>query len=814
MTLEVSGSWTLLGTRGSARRAAVDERGIVFLPLDGLRISWAVGAEDRWYTSDPEPGRRQRLLGASPVVETRMRVPGGDVVHRVFGANPAGQSSPVLVIEIENLTPVPVAVAVDVALIEGRSGTGYVAPGNSAPGNSAPGNPTPGNSGRGRSRAGHTVSPPTEASQTEASHRSIAVEGSVVSIDGRQLIDTMRPPANAAVSGSAAEDAIADHGAKSIQMSEAMETAIAGDAVRYTGKLSCSGQTCSVALAYPLAHTAVWRAVVDLSETGSTALVGDASPSSGGVVTVGTSPDAGVGIPSAALPTAEMVAAGWAKQREAGCGVRLPDARLQAAFEAASCRLLLHANGGEVIGVDGSPVDKISRALVASSLGRLGFLDEATEIVAGVSEQILQYRGSENEGSPRDVDSWGAFLWMAGDVLGRANPESASDPIRASVAMAASMIDASLAALPRKVRRVRSGRSTLRDQSQGVYLMPPGNAPEFAGADGMRFWDDLWSLGGLVSAVRLFDNWDEKRASSKTRATTERLAGSLRAALEQSAVDGLASIGPGLVPDTRIMSMLVGSGVLEVLDPDVSDRIAEMGVRLSGESPGVPYLGPTGWPISELDLRDRLGTDQESAIDVRPTLLLAMHLVFSGDARGHDLLVRLISALPHSLSMPDLLDPGSRTAIGGEGSDPMATALLVLAVRAMLIREQPRVVDLAPVVPASWWGRRWELLETPTSFGSLSHAVRWKGDQPVIMWESKFDSRSRPSSTMPTFSASRLAPTWSSEDASGEIALPPIPAPAEPPRSARGRRISVAIGKVTSGPAATGKAEILDDDGS
>lgn len=99
---------TTIGSLGCPRRATVDSRGLVTPWSDGWSLDWWVGAEDRWYFPGQEEAVRQGLVDACPVVETAMRVPGGDAVHRAY-AVPAPQE--LAVVEIENRTPVPFVVA-------------------------------------------------------------------------------------------------------------------------------------------------------------------------------------------------------------------------------------------------------------------------------------------------------------------------------------------------------------------------------------------------------------------------------------------------------------------------------------------------------------------------------------------------------------------------------------------------------------------------------------------------------------------------------------------------------------------------------
>jgi hypothetical protein len=99
---------TAIGVLGGWRRDDVTTWGAVD-PGDGSpRLDWWVAAEDRWYRPAEEPSVRQRCVGGTPVVETRVRVPGGDLVHRVACVPDHGGLT---VVEVTNESPLPVAVA-------------------------------------------------------------------------------------------------------------------------------------------------------------------------------------------------------------------------------------------------------------------------------------------------------------------------------------------------------------------------------------------------------------------------------------------------------------------------------------------------------------------------------------------------------------------------------------------------------------------------------------------------------------------------------------------------------------------------------
>jgi hypothetical protein len=112
LTNVTSRNWTAVGTVASNHKGIVDPRGLVTPWYDGWSLDWWIGADDRWHVPSREPSVRQRLVDDAPVVETAMRVPGGDAVHRVYAV--AGDDEPLLVVEIANRSSVPFAVALAV----------------------------------------------------------------------------------------------------------------------------------------------------------------------------------------------------------------------------------------------------------------------------------------------------------------------------------------------------------------------------------------------------------------------------------------------------------------------------------------------------------------------------------------------------------------------------------------------------------------------------------------------------------------------------------------------------------------------------
>ncbi|MDQ1425618.1 MAG: hypothetical protein QOD72_3116 [Acidimicrobiaceae bacterium] len=97
---------TVIGIVGNAARARVTAWGAVRF-ADGRHLDWWIAADDRWHVPANGAHVPQRLVEGTPVVETTIRVPSGDVQQRVYGG---GGGDGLVVLELENRSRLPVAI--------------------------------------------------------------------------------------------------------------------------------------------------------------------------------------------------------------------------------------------------------------------------------------------------------------------------------------------------------------------------------------------------------------------------------------------------------------------------------------------------------------------------------------------------------------------------------------------------------------------------------------------------------------------------------------------------------------------------------
>ncbi len=101
-----------IGILGHPWRATVTTTGDVYPWDDAEAVKWYVAADDRWHIPADEVAVRQRSIDGAPVLETRVRIPGGDVIQRVWVATGRLGSS-ALMMEFENDSPMAIAIAID-----------------------------------------------------------------------------------------------------------------------------------------------------------------------------------------------------------------------------------------------------------------------------------------------------------------------------------------------------------------------------------------------------------------------------------------------------------------------------------------------------------------------------------------------------------------------------------------------------------------------------------------------------------------------------------------------------------------------------
>lgn len=211
-------SWTLVGTVASPTVTPIDRAGLVV--GEGWSLDWWVGADDRWHVPTREAATRQQLLDDAPVVETLVRIPGGDAVHRAYGIrSPRSVGDEWVVAEVQNATAIPFAVALVIRPMV-AAGIGAI--------------------------SSITIEPVGGGTGLDEAH--------LVRVDGRPAVVLPRQPARIAVGNHSTGDVL--------------DAVASGRAGRDLVEATCPDGLATMALIFPLTHTSVLRVAVPIGDAG------------------------------------------------------------------------------------------------------------------------------------------------------------------------------------------------------------------------------------------------------------------------------------------------------------------------------------------------------------------------------------------------------------------------------------------------------------------------------------------------------------------------------------------------------------------
>src|SRR5436305_14330522 len=438
-------NWTMVGNVGSPWEGIVDPRGLVTPWFDGWSLDWWVGADDRWHFPSREVNVRQRLLGSAPVVETAMRVPGGDAIERVYAVQDAEE---LVVVEVENASSVPFALALAVR----------------------PYNP-----------------------EGLAVVERIRLVDRTVTVDGRPAL--LFPTEPARVAGSTFHDG------------DSMRIVTEGRAGTTLPDLRCEAGLAQAAFLFPLPHRATLRVALPLVSQRRTRRRRLARRR------VERMPE----LPKS-LPSSASVARAWQAQTRRGLQLELPDPSLADAVEANRRYMLLFHYGADIT-PGPSTYHRFwfrDAAYMLTAMGRYGQHAEVAEVLRSYPDRphLDGYYFSQRQ----EWDSNGAAIWALAEHWRLTRDEE--------------VLRATIQSVSRGVRWIERKRHSKRRRGDAslVGLMPASISAEHLGPFDYYYWDDFWSLRGLLDGAELLTAAGHERAAARSREWAD----GLRADLDRS----------------------------------------------------------------------------------------------------------------------------------------------------------------------------------------------------------------------------------------------------------------------------------------
>lgn len=443
-------------------------------------------------------------------------------------------------------------------------------------------------------------------------------------------------------------------------------------------------------------------------------------------------------------PPADVVARGWRAQTERDARLVLPPGRIADAVEASRRSLLLFHHGDEV-----TPGPYTyhrfwfrDAAYLLLAMDRYGFHAEASEVIRSfpARQRVDGFFFSQRQ----EWDANGAAIFSMAE--------------HARLTGDIDVVDTdSLVHGVRWIERTRARRR--RDEPALRGLMPPGISAEHLGPFDYFYWDDFWSLKGLIDGSELLGAAGEHEAASQVALAAKEFRSDLESSIElvrERLGSDVLPAGPRRRIDAAIIGGLVACSPLGLYahdHPMIAATVEEIRSRFTRGPAFFQAISHTG-----------LGTYL--------TMQLASVELLAGDRRAMDRLRWMVDAATSTFTWPEAIHPQLGGGCMGDGHHGWATADFLNFVRTMLVREAGSELILCSMLPDSWTGQELEVHRMPTHFGPVSFAIRYHGARPALLW----DLEVRNGVVPPTrITAPGLDPAWATQDMRGDALLAAAP---------------------------------------
>ncbi|MBW8890003.1 MAG: hypothetical protein JF616_19785 [Fibrobacteres bacterium] len=390
----------------------------------------------------------------------------------------------------------------------------------------------------------------------------------------------------------------------------------------------------------------------------------------------------------------------WRDLQSEGLRVKLPEARLEEAFQAVKNHLHVFDDGDHF-----SPGTFLYHNHWFRDSAFIALAFENMGLAAKAEPKLLRYpRLQTRDGFFRsqrgEWDSNGEAMWtLVNHVRLGADPR---------------FLEGCYASLMKGARWIERMRSRSRGTPSPHYgLLPAGFSAEHFGPNDHYYWDNLWALAGLESARWAARQLGRAKDSERLAAVIDDYRGDLEASMDWAfKKNGGRALpcSPYRSLDSAAIGNLVGISPLEVIDP------------------AAPWVGGTLEFLLENNLRDGMFFQRIVHTGLNPylTVQLARALMSRGDARWFGLLEALLERATPTWTWPEAIHPRVHGGCMGDGDHGWAAAEFLNLVRDMLVNDRGGIVRLAEAIPARWYkpGMHTEATGAPTRFGTVNFTLR------------------------------------------------------------------------------------------
>ncbi len=401
--------------------------------------------------------------------------------------------------------------------------------------------------------------------------------------------------------------------------------------------------------------------------------------------------------------------AAWRDALAGGMHVRLPDQKLQDAFEANQAYLLLLHDGNTITPGPFTYHQFWFRdaAYMLNALDKLGFHAQARQVIDRFPRYLEKdgyLRATEGE-----WDSNGAAIWaMIENARLSGNFELVAKHYWSLLRMA-SWINSK--------RRQYSELATLNSDDGKARpmtggLLPPGPSAEHLGPSDYYYWDDFWGLAGLRDASYAAEALGQPKDAAKLRANYD----SFRRDIDLSLARAAERLGRPAMPASpyrRLDSGMIGNlAALYPLrlfapdDPRITDTIAALKEKcwLNGA-----YFNAVG----------------HAAFGTYLNLHIAQCLLYERNPEAWKIIDWVTDHASPTFTWAEGLHPITLHGGMGDGVHGWAVADFLLAIRNALLLEEENHLVITPVIPEEWTAENnvIKVQNAATYFGKVDYTI-------------------------------------------------------------------------------------------
>jgi hypothetical protein len=412
------------------------------------------------------------------------------------------------------------------------------------------------------------------------------------------------------------------------------------------------------------------------------------------------------------------ITSGWEEHLEGHCDLKIPDPLYQFLYETALRTLILHSPGDVFPG--------------PFTYKRFWFRDSAFILNAMMCAGLLKNIEKILDRFPARQTSAGYFMSQDGEW--DSNGQAIWIMQRFAMITNTPMKSPWLKSVIKGAKWIQKKRLSSKEQTPHKGLLPTGFSAEHLGPNDYYYWDDFWSVAGLMSASGALLEHDAV-LSEAFKLEAVHLSACIDESLK-SVQDRLHTLAVPASPYRRMDGGAIGSLMASYplqLWPPNDERMKAT----------VDYL------LKKCFLEGAFYHEiSHSGINVYLSLQVAQVLLRSGDSGFHSIIKTVAKLATSTGQWPEAIHPQTKGGCMGDGQHVWAAAEWVLMMRNIFIleEEKTKTIILCAGIQPEWLDSNETMFfgKTPTIFGTIAVTItpgtnirvswkaNWHGDPPCV----------------------------------------------------------------------------------